>query len=330
MEIPEILRRYRGRIVPRIEEALGNESPLGEMLAYHMGLREAGGSEGPGIGGKLLRPSLVCFSCEALGEDFEKAIPFACALELVHNFSLIHDDVQDRDELRRGRPTVWKVFGMEQAINAGDGMFALAFRVALAARRVLREEAVLQGLDALLSATYRMIEGQVLDLSLEGKDAGVKEYLEMARRKTGALIGCALELGAIAAGVDETIRGRHRELGEALGLAFQIRDDWIGIWGDPEVTGKPVGSDLTRRKRSFPVAFALERDPSLGGLLARDPVPVEEVLARLEALGAEEATRRETARYAEEAERMMTELPWEPWARDAFRELLSFLVEREA
>lgn len=329
MEIPEILRRYRGRILARLEGALEDEGPLGEMLAYHMGLREADGSEGPGIGGKLLRPALVCFSCEALGGDPDVALPLACALELVHNFSLIHDDLQDKDELRRGRPAVWAVFGEEQAINAGDGMLVLALRVALEGEN-LPERARLDALSALLFATYRMIEGQVLDFSLEGKNAGVGEYLEMARRKTGALIGCALELGAIAAGTDEVIRGRHRELGEVLGLAFQIRDDWIGIWGDPKVTGKPVGSDLTRRKRSFPVAFALERDPSLGALLARDPVPVEEVLARLEALGAEEATRRGTARYAEEAGRITAELPWEPWARDAFRKLLSFLVEREA
>lgn len=298
------------------------------MLAYHMGLREADGSEGPGIGGKLLRPSLVCFSCEALGGDPDAALPLACALELVHNFSLIHDDLQDKDELRRGRPAVWKVFGGEQAINAGDGMLVLALRVALEGEG-LSEGARLDALAAILSATYRMIEGQVLDLSLEGKDAGVGEYLRMAREKTGALMGCALELGAIAAGVDGAVRAGHRKLGETLGLAFQIRDDWIGIWGDPGVTGKPVGSDLSRRKRSFPVTFALERDPSLAGVLARDPVPIEKVLARLEALGAREATQGEAERYAREAERLAADLPWDAWAKRAFGELVSFVLKRE-
>jgi geranylgeranyl diphosphate synthase type I len=174
-----------------------------------------------------------------------------------------------------------------------------------------------------------MIEGQVLDLSLEGEAAGVERYLEMARKKTGALLGCALELGAIAAGEDGP-RDRLRGLGEVLGLAFQIRDDWIGIWGDPGKTGKPVGSDLLRRKRSFPVALALERDPGLAELLSRDPLPLEEALARLEAAGAKVAAEGEVRRYVREADRIAAELPWEPWAKRAFGELLSFLADREA
>jgi geranylgeranyl diphosphate synthase type I len=113
-------------------------------------------------------------------------------------------------------------------------------------------------------------------------------------------------------------------------LAFQIRDDWIGIWGDPGKTGKPVGSDLLRRKRSFPVAFALERDPGLAELLSRDPLPLEEALARLEAAGAKGAAEEEVRRYVREADRIAAELPWEPWAKIAFGELLSFLADREA
>lgn len=324
-----ILSRYRSEIVAALTRTLAGEGALFRLLRYPMGLEEPDGTPGPGIGGKLLRPALVCFSCEALAGEVEKALPLACALELVHNFSLVHDDIQDEDELRRGRPTAWKAFGIAQAINAGDGLLVLALRTALEAEDGLPPETVLAAHQALLAATFRMIEGQVLDLSLEGRNAGVAEYLRMAREKTGALLGCALELGAIAAGKEEP-RGRLRELGETLGLAFQIRDDWIGIWGDPRATGKPVGSDLSRRKRSFPVAFALERDPALAELLSRDPVPVEEVLRRLEAAGAAEATRRETERYAAEAKRIAAGLPWEPWAHEAFGELLSFLVKREA
>ena len=329
MATPEILRKYREPIVARLEGVLQKRGPLGEMFYYHMGLQEADGSPGPGIGGKLLRPSLVCFSCEALGGQIDAALPLAAALELVHNFSLIHDDIQDKDELRRGRPTVWKVYGVEQAINAGDGLLVLALRTALETKDLTPETAV-AAQKTLLSATYRMIEGQVLDLSLEGRAAGVAEYLDMARKKTGALIGCAMELGGIAAGADEGLRGKLRELGEVLGLAFQIRDDWIGIWGDPGVTGKPVGSDLLRRKRSFPVAYALERDPSLEELLSQDPLPLEEVLGRLESTGSKEATEGEARKYVREADRIAAGLPWEPWAKTAFGELLSFLVDREA
>jgi geranylgeranyl diphosphate synthase type I len=324
----EILSRYRAGIVSALAGALGGEGELLRLIRYPMGLEEPDGTPGPGIGGKLLRPSLVCFSCEALGGEVEAALPLAAALELVHNFSLIHDDIQDKDELRRGRPTAWKVYGVEQAINAGDGLLVLALRRALDAE-VLPGTRRLAALGALLCATYRMIEGQVLDLSLEGRAAGAEEYLEMARKKTGALLGCALELGAIAAGEDGP-RDRLRGLGEVLGLAFQIRDDWIGIWGDPGKTGKPVGSDLLRRKRSFPVAFALERDPGLAELLSRDPLPLEEALARLEAAGAKGAAEEEVRRYVREADRIAAELPWEPWAKIAFGELLSFLADREA
>jgi len=250
-------------------------------------------------------------------------------LELVHNFSLIHDDIQDKDELRRGRPTVWAVYGGEQAINAGDGMLVLALRQALGTEN-LSETQRLTALGALLSATYRMIEGQVLDLSLEGRSADVAEYLDMARKKTGALIGCALELGGIAAGVDGELRTELRELGEVLGLAFQVRDDWIGIWGDPRKVGKPVGSDIARGKRSLPLVLALGKDPSLADLLDTEPLPLEEILGRLEGLGVKEETVSITREFRDRAAERLERLPWPNWAQEAFRELLDFLVEREA
>ncbi|MCD6321152.1 polyprenyl synthetase family protein [Candidatus Bipolaricaulota bacterium] len=319
------MNRYRDILVPALKGALRDEGPLGEMLRYHMGLVRGG----PGIGGKLLRPSLVCFSCEASGGDPTTALPLAVALELVHNFSLIHDDIQDKDELRRGRPTVWAVYGVEQAINAGDGMLVLALRQALGTEN-LSETQRLTALGALLSATYRMIEGQVLDLSLEGRSADVAEYLDMARKKTGALIGCALELGGIAAGVDGELRTELRELGEVLGLAFQVRDDWIGIWGDPRKVGKPVGSDIARGKRSLPLVLALGKDPSLADLLDTGPLPLEEILGRLEGLGIKEETVSITREFRDRAAERLERLPWPNWAQEAFRELLDFLVEREA
>ena len=326
-----ILSRYRAEILDALSRTLQGDGELWKLLRYPMGLEGPGGEPGPGIGGKLLRPALVCFSCEALGEEIEKVLPLACALELVHNFSLVHDDIQDGDELRRGRPTAWKVFGTGQAINAGDGLVVLALRTALRAKEVLPPAAVIAAQEALLSATFRMIEGQVQDLALEGTpDGGVQRYLEMARRKTGALLGCALELGGIAAGADKGLREVLRELGETLGLAFQIRDDFLGIWGDPEVTGKPAGSDLVRKKRSFPVAFALERDPALAELLAREPVPVAEILEKFSALGVREATEAEARKYAREAQAATEKLPWTPEAKGMFAELISFLAERMA
>ena len=325
----EILSRYRDEVTRALIQALHGQGELFRLLRYPMGLEEPDGAPGPGIGGKLLRPALVCFSCEALEGEAEKALPLACALELVHNFSLVHDDIQDGDELRRGRPTTWRVFGIAQAINAGDGLLVLALRTASEASEVLPPETLLVAQKALLSATFRMIEGQVLDLSLEGaREGGVAAYLEMARRKTGSLLGCALELGALAAGRPELSQD-HFQLGETLGLAFQVRDDLLGIWGDPAVTGKPAGSDLARGKRSWPVAYALEQDPSLVELLSRKPVPVEEALEGLSRLGAREAAEAAAKKYAEEARRLAEKLPWSQEAKDMFEELLSFLAERE-
>ncbi|HHE47695.1 MAG TPA: polyprenyl synthetase family protein [Candidatus Acetothermia bacterium] len=325
----EILTRYRDEIVAALERALAQDGPLTRLLRYPLGLEEPDGTPGPGIGGKLLRPSLVCFSCEALEGDVSAALPLACALELVHNFSLVHDDIQDGDELRRGRPTVWKAFGTAQAINSGDGLLVLALKTAIGAQGALSPKAVLTALEALSSATFRMIEGQTLDLGLEGDDSGgVAEYLAMARRKTGALFGAAFELGAIAAGRPE-LGSENRELGETLGLAFQITDDILGIWGKPEQTGKPARSDLVRRKHSWPVAYALEQDPTLGELLSRSPVPVEKVLERLSALGVRRAAEEAARRYAREARDKVEALPWTREAKEMFEELLSFLAERE-
>jgi len=324
----EILSRYRDEVTRALIQALHGQGELFRLLRYPMGLEEPDGAPGPGIGGKLLRPALVCFSCEALGGEAEKALPLACALELVHNFSLVHDDIQDGDELRRGRPTAWKAFGIAQAINVGDGLLALALRTALE-EDSLPPGTLIAAHRALLSATFRMIEGQVLDLSLEGTpDGGVERYLDMARKKTGALLGCALELGALAAGRPELSQD-HFQLGETLGLAFQARDDLLGIWGDPAVTGKPAGSDLARGKRSWPVAYALERDPALGELLSRSPVPVEEVLKRFSTLRVRRATEETVRAYVREAREQAERLPWTREAKEMFEELLSFLAERE-
>jgi len=322
-----ILERYRMLILEGLSRAADLDGPLGLLVRYPLGLSEADGRPGPGVGGKLLRPSLVLFSCEALGGKPEKALPLACALELVHNFSLVHDDIQDEDEFRRGRPTVWKVFGVGQAINSGDALLVLALDTALSAD--LSEETKVLAQRALLSATLRMIEGQVLDLAAEGKPLSVEGYLEMARRKTGALLGCALELGALAAGRPDLCE-LSIDLGEELGLAFQIRDDILGIWGDPGKTGKPVGSDLLRRKRSFPVSFALAKDPELLPLLSAPEGNMAEILRRLSEAGAKEAAENEVKKRVQRAEEMAEKLPWSDWARTEFRELLAFLATREA
>jgi len=324
--VADLLARYRPSIERAVQDALPEDGPAAELLGYPLGLVEADGSIGPGIGGKLLRPSLTCFACEAAGGEPASALPLAVALELVHNFSLVHDDIQDGDPLRRGRPTVWQAFGVPQAINTGDAMLVVALETALGA--ALDGEQRLSCLAALLRGTRIMIEGQVMDLELQKAERGEPEaYLEMAHRKTGALIGCALELGARAAGRSE-LAAPHRRLGECLGLAFQIRDDILGVWGDPEQTGKPAATGSAGGQHTLPWVLATGARPEIAARLG-EASPAE-FRAALEEVGARQATERILAQSLEEAGQHLHGLPWPAWARAAIEDLMHYLACREA
>ena len=230
---------------------------LRQMSAYHLGWTDVDGRPANVPAGKRIRPALTLWACEALGGDPEWALPAAVSVELIHNFTLIHDDIQDNDQMRRHRPAVWAVWGSEQGINAGDGMFAAALATLLApgprpARRM-------RAAHALSAAVVQVVEGQCLDLSLEGRPGAPQAtYLRLATMKTGALIGAAMAAGALLAGAPRAVARRFDAAGRLLGLAFQVRDDWLGTWGDPELTGKGRSGDLRRRKLTYPVVAAYE------------------------------------------------------------------------
>lgn len=236
---------------------LADLCPFHEMLTYHMGW--SGEGAGPQAQGKRIRPLLLLLTVSACGGDWKAALPLAAAVELVHNFSLIHDDIQDRSPLRRGRPTVWSKWGIAQAINAGDAMFILAQRSLLSLvtepARTVRLAQIFQ--DACLDLT----RGQFLDLSYESREAiTLEEYWRMIAGKTAALLSASTWMGAIFAGAEEEIAEGYREFGHYLGLAFQIQDDYLGIWGDEALTGKSAASDLLSGKKSLPVVFGLAQD----------------------------------------------------------------------
>lgn len=317
------LDRYREGITSFLLSLVPPRGLLRELVGYPLGAVADDGGPGPGPGGKLLRPYLVCFACEALGGDPERAFPLAAAVELVHTFSLVHDDIVDGDRIRRGRAAAWVVLGEHQAIHAGDGLLALAFRAAAGAD--LSAGRTARAVGALASATLAMVEGQARDLELEGKPVTMDEYLAMTRGKTGALLGCSLELGAIAA-LREDLAPAHRQVGEFLGIAFQIRDDWLGLWGEPAVVGKTVGSDHTREKRPYPIAWALERDPSLAPFLRE--ASFAQLQARLAELGAHEATEARAEEFLTQAEAGARNLPWSAWAQTEFAELCRQLSVR--
>jgi geranylgeranyl diphosphate synthase type I len=259
MSIPAILEKYRTEIESELKAVIdARPMPLYGMMRYHLGWIDKDGQPVNNNTGKALRPSLCLFTCEAVGGRYSAALPAAAALELVHNFSLIHDDIQDNDRERRHRPTVWAIWGRAQAINAGTAMRILA-NVTLQRLNGLSLEK--QGCIHHLidEISLRLIEGQYLDISFEDRfDITVADYLNMVDGKTAALISGAMEIGALIGSEDKTVISRLAGIGRQLGLAFQIRDDILGIWGDQKQTGKPAGADIRRRKKSYPFVYALE------------------------------------------------------------------------
>ena len=328
MTSPRLLLRYRSQLEDALGESLRGDSLLYTILRYHVGLEDRHGTTTRAFG-KLVRPSLVLFTTEELGGELEQVLPGAIALELIHNFSLIHDDIQDHDETRRGRRTVWSLYGVAQAINAGDLMQALA--VAQAARA--GEKAVI----TLVEATVEMIEGQGLDLDFEEKEVGVDSYLQMIDKKTGALIRCAFRLGGLLAGVATDVIEGLIELGRELGRAFQIRDDLLGVWGNGEITGKPQGSDIRRRKKSLPVAFALARASGeeralLQEVYAKEEITddeVKRVIAVMEQLDVRKAGEEQITYYLKRATGQLAGLPFSEQGREEMRELIGYLARRD-
>ena len=279
------LQRYRQPIVEALHEALAlarsvtPPSPttaalldnLYNQIEYHLGWRTQDFTPEQNYPGKLLRPALTLLACEvaaisggatepATRQTVRRALPGAAAVELVHNFSLIHDDIEDGDEERRHRPTLWRLWGVPQAINSGDALYSLArlplWRLVdggVAPALVVQLAARLDG------ACLELCEGQHLDMTFEGRrDVSVALYLDMITRKTAALMRYAAELGGrIGAPDDPAIGARLGEFGGALGLAFQLRDDLLGVWAAEDL-GKSAAGDVRRKKMSLPVIHALE------------------------------------------------------------------------
>jgi geranylgeranyl diphosphate synthase type I len=224
------------------------------IAAYHLGWVDQDGVPVAANTGKAIRPTLALLAAEAVGGSSHDALPAAAAVELVHNFSLVHDDVIDRDLTRRHRPTTWTVFGLGPAVLAGDGLLGLAFAVLAASGHAAAQWAG----ETVSEAVMGMVEGQCVDLSFEGRnDVRLAECFAMAERKTALLISCACAVGATFGGGRPADVEHLRRFGLHLGFAFQLVDDLLGIWGNPAVTGKSARSDLQSRKKSFPVVAAL-------------------------------------------------------------------------
>ena len=333
------LARYRREVDQYLRSFLSAQDPplLYRMARYHLGWEDAEGRP-LDAGGKGLRPSLCLLTCEALGGERGKALPAAAAVELIHNFSLVHDDIQDRDAERHHRPTVWSVWGDAQAINAGDALLALAhlalFRLADGG---LNATTVVNAAQVLAARTLEMVEGQTLDLGFEGEvDVTLDDYFGMIEKKTGALFGCALHLGALTAGAEDTTARRLDTVGRALGTAFQIKDDVLGVWGEAGKTGKPA-DDIRRRKKSLPVVYALNEAPGRGreelSAIYRQSELSEQdvatVIACLDGAGARDYCADVSESYKAQALITLDSLPLNDDAKREIGETAAFLLERD-
>lgn len=232
---------------------------LQEMITYQLGW--TGENAGAKAEGKLIRPLLVLIACQAGGGDWKKALPAAAAVELIHNFSLVHDDIEDNGEIRRGRPTVWKVWGEAQAINAGDAIFALAYGSLVNLAKTTSQKIGLQAGKIFHQTCLRLTQGQHLDIAFEEQEnVELKSYWQMVGGKTAALLAFSLEAGALCAGVSPEIQSHYRDFGHYLGMSFQVQDDILGIWGAEEQLGKSTTGDLITRKKTLPVLYGLAQE----------------------------------------------------------------------
>lgn len=313
----DVLSKFFSSSLKMVEEEMEKllsqfDLPLYNLIRYHLGWMDEKGNwlgedERRRFGGKRVRPMMLLAINKLLGGSTRRCLPAASAIEFLHNFSLVHDDVEDGDEVRRFRPTVWKIWGVPQAVNLGSSMQAIVNLSAISLRQNFPAEIVSKVLEELTWAIIRMTEGQYLDLVMqEGEESTVSDYLDMVRKKTGTLFERACRIAAILANRKEEVVERAGKFGMFFGLAFQIKDDYLGVWGEPEKIGKPA-EDIHKGKKSFPIVFALNKSPrreELTKILAKNEKEKKDIIRVweiLDEIGAKEYTREFCESYTDDA-----------------------------
>jgi geranylgeranyl diphosphate synthase, type I len=307
---------YLERAIDRLDDG----SPNRALIRSHFALDDPLAKRG-----KRLRPRILLTVAESEGGDVEGAFAAAAALELLHNFSLVHDDIEDRDELRHGRPTLWARFGVPAALEAGNALCALSYLTLMEGSQALPAATVVAMAATLYHAHYRMCQGQAYDIGFEtAPSVSFDEYVTMIEGKTAALFAASCELGALAAGASVERAAAYGAVGRAYGLAFQVRDDILGTWGTTHETGKPSGADIRRRKWSFPVVWSLNGPVSDDrATVARayasigeiDDARADAVIGALGRLGAQAAADAACAAYIAQANRIAAEHHLDPDGR---------------
>jgi geranylgeranyl diphosphate synthase type I len=302
-----------------------------EMLTYHMGW--TGEGAGPEATGKRIRPLMLLLTTAACGGDWDKALPAAAAVELVHNFSLVHDDIQDNSPRRRGRDTVWVKWGAPMAINVGDALFVLSDQAIIDLKENYPAEVVVKAAEILHNTCLELTRGQFMDMSYEERtDLTTDDYWPMIAGKTAALLSACCHLGALLGGADETQQDAYRSFGQYLGLAFQVQDDILGIWGNETVTGKSVASDLVEGKKSLPVLAGLSANGKFAERWEQGsikPNEVESIASLLSKEGGYGAAYEASERMTDLALLNLREADPQGEAGDALFDLAEKLLKRE-
>lgn len=311
--------------------------PFHEMLSYHMGW--TGQGAGPEATGKRIRPLLVLLTCLASSEvgskdeTWQSALPASAAAELVHNFSLVHDDIQDNSDKRRGRPTTWVKWGMPMAINIGDALFVISNQAIIDLKENYPAETVMKAAEILHNTCLELTRGQFLDMSYEERtDLTVEDYWPMIAGKTAALLSACCHIGSLLGGADQARQDAYRSFGHYLGLAFQVQDDILGIWGDETVTGKSAASDLIERKNSLPVLAGLGTNGRFAARWRQGPIrhdEVEEVARFLASEGGYETTMDAAKQMTDLALMSLREADPQGEAAEALFELADKLLKRD-
>jgi len=273
---------------------------LRDIFYYHLGLDDPLQKQG-----KRIRPLLTLVSAAGAGVPENKALPAAAAIELIHNFSLIHDDIEDNGDVRRGKPAVWKKWGLAQGLNAGDAMFNAAFLALGGLRTNFSAEIQTEALNLISETCNLLTKGQYLDMRFEKEaDVSMADYHQMILGKTSALIACSVEMGALLGKLDKDQRALYRKFGEKLGIAFQIYDDWLGIWGEEEKTGKSAIGDLVEKKRSFPILKGIEISKDFKDQFLNRGIDIKSAIKlrnMLEKMGIDKKVKDECAKWTREA-----------------------------
>jgi len=337
--LPKFFTSYHNTVRVELKDVIDSCPPaLCDMLRYHMGWQDEHGHSRSGETGKFIRSTLCLLSCQAVGGDTSQVMPAAAAVELIHNFSLIHDDIEDASYERHHRPTVWKLWGQSQAINAGDTMFTLAYLALLKLKeRGIDDEKIASSIKMLSLACLELCEGQYLDVEYENRlDITIEDYLDMAAKKTAALLAVSTSLGAYLGSEDSKLVDFFHMFGKELGIAYQICDDILGIWGVEESTGKSAG-DISQRKKTLPVVYGLQNSEGearkrLEKLYSQKPIEGEDVtkvMKILDHLGARDYAENLAEQYYYKALKQLEATRLGASRQAPLKEAACFLLKRD-